>query len=315
MFTNWIRLLLQEEAPTPEAPAEVAPDAATETPVSITETNWEGLMNETWAYVRDDGVNFGIKVLVAIAIFFIGKWLARVLTSGVKKMLTKARVEDTLVEFLGNITNIALMVLVIIAVLGELGIQTASFAAVLAAAGLAVGLALQGSLSNFASGVMLILFRPIKVGDVVEIAGKVGKVDTVEIFSTVLITPDDIRLIIPNSQITSDVITNFATTPNRRVDLVIGISYNDNIGDAKRVLEEILQEESRVLPDPSYSIVVGNLGDSSVDIFVRPWVRNEDYWDVRFALIEKIKVTFDEKGISFPFPSREIYMHTTDSAA
>ena len=253
---------------------------------------------------------YSLKVVGAILIFIIGKWLARYLSKLVGKILRKNNMDETLTSFLGHITYYTLFLLVLIAAVGQLGINTTSFLTIVGAAGLAVGLALKDSLSNFASGVMLILFRPFKVGDYVTAGGQSGTVENIDIFNTILKTPDNQTIIVPNSSITTDVITNVNARPTRRIDLVVGIGYDDNIGEAKSVLEDLIKADSRILSDPAPTIAVSELADSSVNFVVRPWVKTADYWAVRCDLTEKIKLTFDEKGISFPYPQQDVHMYT-----
>ena len=257
---------------------------------------------------------YSLKIVGAILVFLIGKWLARYISNLLGKLLRKNNVDETLSTFLGQIIYYAMFVMVLIAAAGQLGINTTSFLTIVGAAGLAIGLALKDSLSNFASGVMLILFRPFKVGDVVTAGGQTGKVESIAIFSTVITTPDNQMVIVPNSSITSDVITNVNAKPTRRIDMVIGIGYDDNIGEAKSVLEDLIKAESRILSDPAPTIAVSELADSSVNFVVRPWVKTADYWDVRFDLTEQIKLTFDEKGISFPYPQQDVHMFTETAA-
>lgn len=254
--------------------------------------------------------NYSLKIVGAILILIIGKWLSRYLSKLLGKILEKNKVEKTLTSFLGNITYYSLLLMVLIAAAGQLGINTTSFLTIVGAAGLAVGLALKDSLSNFASGVMLILFRPFKVGDYVTAGGQSGTVESIDIFNTVLKTPDNQIVIVPNSSITADVITNVNAKPTRRIDLVVGIGYDDNIGEAKRVLGDLIKADSRILSDPAPTIAVSELADSSVNFVVRPWVKTGDYWTVRFDLTEKIKLTFDEKSISFPYPQQDVHMYT-----
>jgi small conductance mechanosensitive channel len=201
------------------------------------------------------------------------------------------------------------LTMVIIAALGRLGVNTSSFVAVIAAAGLAIGFALQGSLANFAAGVMLIFFRPFKVGDYVEAGGVSGTVEEVQIFMTALKTPDNKAVVVPNSSITGGNIVNYSAKPIRRVDLVMGIGYGDDIKRAKQVLEQVVSEDDRVLDDPAPTIAVLELADSSVNFAVRPWVRTPDYWSVYFDLTERIKLEFDARGISIPFPQRDVHLH------
>jgi small conductance mechanosensitive channel len=253
---------------------------------------------------------YSIKIVAAILIFLIGKWLAHKIAKLLSTLLEKNNVDITLVGFLSNITYYTLMVVVLIAVASQLGINTTSFLAIVGAAGLAVGLALKDSLSNFASGVMLILFRPFRVGDAVSVAGAIGKVEKITVFTTILTTPDNQRVIIPNGNITSGVIQNITANPTRRVDLVMGIGYGDDIAKAKKVMSDIISADKRVLNDPATTIAVSELGDSSVNFVVRPWVKTEDYWNVYFDLTEKIKVAFDSEGITIPYPQRDVHMYT-----
>ncbi len=251
---------------------------------------------------------YGLKVLIAILIFVIGKWVAKRAVNIVKKMMIKAKVESTLVGFAGNVMYGLALTFVVIAALSQLGVETTSLAALLAAAGLAVGLALQGSLSNLAAGVMIVLFKPFKNGDYIEGGGTGGTVEEISIFNTILTTPDNRQVIVPNGQITADVITNFSAKSRRRIDFVIGVSYSDDLSKVKKVLSKIIEKDDRVLKDPETVIAVAELADSSVNLFVRPWVSVADYWVVRWDLIEAIKVTFDKEGISIPFPQRDLHM-------
>lgn len=251
---------------------------------------------------------YGLKVLAAIAIFVIGKWVAKIAVNFVKKMMTKAKIEATLVGFAGNILYGLAMAFIVIAALSQLGVETTSLAAVLAAAGLAIGLALQGSLSNLAAGVMIILFRPFKYGDFIEAAGVSGTVEGISIFTTQLKTPDNKQIIVPNGNITSGVITNYSAKAQRRIDLVVGVGYGDDLSKVKKVLSKIVKAEKRILAEPEPVIAVSELGDSSVNLVVRPWVESTEYWNVRFDLTEKIKTTFDKEGISIPFPQRDLHI-------
>jgi len=252
---------------------------------------------------------YSVKIIAAILIFIIGKWLANKISKLFSKLLEKNNVDVTLIGFLSNITYYTLMIVVLIAVAGQLGINTTSFLAVVGAAGLAVGLALKDSLSNFASGVMLILFRPFRVGDAVTVGGATGKVEKITIFTTILNTPDNQRVIIPNANITSGVIQNITANPTRRVDLVMGIGYEDDIATARKIMADIISEDERVLKDPAPTIAVSELGDSSVNFAVRPWAKTEDYWNVYFDLTEKIKIAFDKEGISIPYPQSDVHLY------
>ena len=252
--------------------------------------------------------DFGIDLVVAILIFVLGRIAVGLVAGAVRKGMTRGKADPTLVGFVGNIVTAVGMAFVVIATINELGVQTAGLVAVLGAAGLAVGFALQGSLSNFASGVMLLIFRPINVGDYVEAGGTSGSVKDIGIFTTTLHTPDNKKVIVPNAQITSDTITNYSANDTRRVDLVAGIGYGDDIPKAKAVLERIVKEHELTLEDPAPMIELSNLGDSSVDFVVRPWVKTADYWRVYFDLTERIKTEFDKEGISIPFPQRDVHL-------
>lgn len=251
---------------------------------------------------------YGSQILIALLILIIGKWLAKVISNGLVSAMTKNNVDQTICKFVGSLIYGILFAFVIIAALGQLGIQTASFVAIIGAAGLAVGFALQGTLSNFAAGVLLILFRPIRSGDFVEAAGEAGVVSEVGIFSTIMKTGDNKVIIIPNSNIMCGNITNYSLEEQRRIDLVVGIAYDADILQAKKLLEEIIANESRVLKDPATTIAVAELADSSVNFVVRPWVASGDYWPTKFSLLETIKLRFDEAGIGIPFPQMDIHL-------
>ncbi|HSR62760.1 MAG TPA: mechanosensitive ion channel domain-containing protein [Gammaproteobacteria bacterium] len=250
-----------------------------------------------------------INVIAALAIFFIGWWVARIIRKMIVGVMKKKNIDAMLVSFTSNIAYIALFTFVLIAALGELGIQTTSLIVVLSAAGLAIGLSLQGSLSNFASGIMIIFFRPFKVGDYVETAGTAGMIEGIQIFFTQLRTPDNKSITIPNSSITSGNIINYSAKDKRRVDLVFGVSYNDNIKTVKEILEEMLKEDGRILAEPAPTIAVSALADSSVNFICRPWVKTDDYWPVYWDLVEKVKLRFDQEGINIPYPQRDVHLH------
>jgi len=252
---------------------------------------------------------YGLKVVAAIAILLFGWIAARTIRSLVRSMLRKGRVDAALVSFASSLTYVALMAFVVIAALGQLGVQTASFVAVIGAAGLAVGLALQGSLANFASGVLIIIFKPFKVGDYVEGGGGAGVVEEISIFTTEMKSPDNKKIIVPNSKMMGDNIINYTAKEMRRIDIVAGVSYKDDIDKVRAVLRDILASDERVLKDPAPTIAVLELGESSVNFAVRPWVKTQDYWDVFFATQEKIKKQFDAQGISIPFPQRDVHLH------
>jgi len=258
--------------------------------------------------VQDLSMVFGLKILTAIVIVVVGRWVARIIRRATEKMMTRSKVDDTLVTFVGNLIYIALLTFIILAALAHLGIQTTSFIAVIGAAGLAVGLALQGSLANFAAGILLLIFRPFQVGDFIEGAGVAGIVEEIHIFTMQLRTPDNKTIIIPNAKITGDNITNYTKKEKRRVDLVIGVSYGDDIEKVKNVVADVLNGDERILKDPAPTVAVLELGDSSVNFAVRPWVKTADYWNVYFDTTENIKKRFDAEGISIPFPQRDVHM-------
>jgi len=250
----------------------------------------------------------GINVLVALLFFVVGRWVAKRIIALMRRGMLRTNVDETLSSFLCNIAFYAMLAAVIIAALGQLGLNITSFLAVLGAAGLAVGLALKDSLSNFAAGVMIILLRFFKKGDYVTIAGTSGTVESIKIFNTFLTTPDNQQVIVPNAGVLSGTIVNVTAKDTRRIDLVVGIGYGDHIPKAKSILEEIVTGQEGVLKDPAPTIAVSELADSSVNFVVRPWCRTSDYWKVRFALIEKIKLTFDEQGVNIPFPQMDVHL-------
>jgi small conductance mechanosensitive channel len=252
---------------------------------------------------------YGLKVLAAIAVFIIGRWVAKGVRKLVGRVMAKGKVDPTLISFTSNMAYIGLLAFVVIAALGQLGIQTTSFIAILGAAGLAVGLALQGSLSNFAAGFLLIIFRPFKVGDLIEAAGVFGVVEAIQIFTTQLKTADNKTVIVPNAKLTDDNIVNWTVKGTRRVDMVFGIGYEDDIDKARSLMTDIIATDDRILKDPAPQISVSELADSSVNFVVRPWVKVEDYWGVYFDLTEKIKKAFDANGVSIPFPQRDVHVY------
>ena len=251
---------------------------------------------------------WGIKVLAAILVLIIGRFVAKLIARLVKKLMDKRDVAPMVVSFTCNIIYAALLAFVIIAALGQLGIHTASFVAVLAAAGLAIGLALQGSLSNFAAGFLIVLFRPFRVGHFVEAGGVTGVIEDIQIFTTTMKTPDNKKVIVPNAQITGGSITNYSANDTRRVDLTIGVSYTDDLDKVRSIVAEVLKANEKILADPEPTIAVAELGDSSVNFAVRPWVNTADYWDVYFGVTEAVKKRFDREGISIPFPQRDVHL-------
>jgi len=264
--------------------------------------------------VMEWGALYGTKIIGAVAILVFGRIGVGIFTKIVKKLMIKSKVDETLSKFVTSLAKIALMTFVVIAALGTLGVQTASFVAIIGAAGLAIGFALQGSLANFASGVMLVMFKPFKVGDYVEAGGTAGTVEAVKIFNTQFQTPDNKLVVVPNSQITGGNIVNYSAKDTRRVDLVFGIGYGDDIKKAKQTLEQILKGDERILKDPAPTVAVSELADSAVNFVVRPWVKTTDYWGVYFDITEKVKLTFDQQGISIPFPQTDVHLHQIKSA-
>jgi len=258
--------------------------------------------------IYDNLAQYGLKALGALVIFLVGRWLAGVAGRMVEKAMLKAHIDKTIATFTKNLTHIGILVVVVIAALGTAGVATAQFAVVIGAAGLAVGLALQGSLANFASGFLMVIFRPFKVGDFIEAAGVKGIVQEIQIFNTIINTPDNIRVIIPNAQLTGGNIMNYTANGTRRVDLVIGISYEDDINSARSVIEGVLAGDERVLPEPAPTVAVSGLGDSSVNFVVRPWVKAADYWDVYFGITAKVKLALDKNDISIPYPQRDVHI-------
>ena len=252
---------------------------------------------------------YGLRVVGALAILVIGRFAAKGIRKLLKKLLRKHGVDETLVSFTSSVSYVAVMVFIIIAAIGQLGVQTASFVAILGAMGLAVGLALQGSLANFAAGVLMIIFKPFKVGDFIEGGGTAGTVEAIGIFTTEMKTPDNKKVILPNGKLTADSITNYSARDQRRVDMVAGVSYADDLDRVRKVLEGILEADERILRDPPPTIGVLALADSSVNIAVRPWVKTQDYWSVFFSVQEQIKKRFDAEGITIPFPQRDLHLH------
>lgn len=258
--------------------------------------------------LQELGISWGVRVASALLIFLVGKWLARKVSRVIVKILENRAVDVTLIQFLDGIIYYALFISAILAAAGQLGIKTTSFLAVLGAASLAVGLALKDSLANFSSGVMLILFRPFLVGDWVTVAGETGKVEKISVFSTILSTGDNQRKIIPNGTIANSTITNITANPTRRIELVVGIGYDDDLRLAKDIIWQIIKAEPRILAEPEPMVAVAELADSSVNLVLRPWTLTGDYWDVYYSLVEKIKLTFDERGITIPYPQHDVHL-------
>jgi small conductance mechanosensitive channel len=257
-------------------------------------------------------IPWGIKIVLALVIFYVGRIVVSMVVGAVGKLLRGREMDEILVGFLSSILRWVLLLFVIIAALSQLGINTTSLVALLGAAGLAIGLSLQSSLSNFASGVMLIIFRPFTKGDFVEAGGATGVVDTISIFTTTMTTTDNKEIIVPNGAFLSNNITNYSARPTRRVDMVFGISYDDDIRKAKQMLEEIIAADERVLDEPAPVIALGELADSSVNFLVRPWAKSEDYWDLLWDTTETVKLKFDEAGISIPYPQMDVHVDKSE---
>jgi len=260
-------------------------------------------------------IPWAIKIFFALVIFIVGKILAKSITNLVRKGMRKSGMDEALIKFLGGLVYAVLLVAVILAAVDTLGVKVTSLLAIVGAAGLAVGLALKDSLANFAAGVMIMIFRPFKIGDFVTTGGVAGVVDEIGLFCVLMHTPDNQRIIIPNSAVFGNTITNTSALPTRRIDLVMGISYDDNIGTAKKIIEDIIAADERILDDPAPVIAVSELADSSVNLVVRPWVKSEDYWPTRFDLLETMKVKLEEGGISIPFPQRDVHIYNEETAS
>ncbi|MFH2011246.1 MAG: mechanosensitive ion channel domain-containing protein [Pseudomonadota bacterium] len=255
---------------------------------------------------------YGLKLIAAILILIIGQFAAKGIRALIQRIMQKGQLDNTLVSFVASLCYVGIMAFVIIAALGQLGVQTASFVAIVGAAGLAIGLALQGSLANFAAGILMIIFKPFKVDDYIEGGGVVGTVEAIGIFTTELKSVDNKKIIVPNAKMTSDNIINYTAKEIRRVDIVAGVSYRDDLDKVRKVLEDILVKDDRILKDPAPMIVVLELAESSVNFGVRPWVKTSDYWGVFFAIQENIKKQFDAEGIHIPFPQQDVHLHKVD---
>jgi len=272
-------------------------------------------VSQLWAQVQDVVAVWGLKVIAALAIFIIGRWIAMMVRRGLRSMMEKSGADPIITGFVASIAYIALLAFVVIAALGQLGIQTTSFIAILGAAGLAVGLALQGSLANFAAGFLMIIFRPFKVGDFIEGAGVAGVVEAIQIFTTTLKTGDNKTIIIPNAKLAGDNITNYSAKDTRRVDMTVGVAYDADLSKVKDVLNDIISKEARIHADPAPQVAVAELADSSVNFVVRVWTGTADYWGVKFEFTEAIKNRFDKEGIGIPFPQRDIHIVSGGVAA
>jgi len=257
-------------------------------------------------------IPWGINIVMAIAIYIIGKVVVSVLVNVLSKIMTRSQYDDMLIDFVKAIARAVLMLFVIIAALDQLNVNTTSLAAILAAAGLAIGLSLQGSLQNFAAGVMLLVFKPFKAGDFIEAGGAMGVVKSISIFTTIMTSADNKEIIVPNGAIYGGNITNYSAKETRRVDMVVGIGYNSDLKKAKEILKEMLAADERILKEPAPTVAVGELADSSVNFVVRPWVATADFWAVKFDFTEAVKLRFDAEGISIPFPQMDLHVHKDD---
>ncbi len=266
------------------------------------ELDWNNLLQEY-------AIPWGIKLALALVVYVVGRWVAKLIVAVVRRVMQRAGMDQILVNFICSIMAALLTVVVVVAALDQLGLNTTSLVAVLGAAGLAVGLALQDSLKNFAAGVMLILFRPFKTGDYVEAAGVAGSVEELAVFWTRLKTPDNKMVIVSNGDIIASSITNYSANETRRVDMVFGIGYDDDIDQARQVIEEVVNGHPQVLQDPAPTIALSELADSSVNFVVRPWSRTEDYWQVKFEITEQIKRRFDQAGVSIPYPQMDVHLN------
>lgn len=267
--------------------------------------DWEKLLEQA----KDAAIEYGPSVAGAVATLVIGWIAAKFVRAIVRRLMKRAKVDPTLAGFAGNMIYMLLLAFVAISALGTLGVETGSFVAIIGAAGLAIGFALQGSLANLAAGVMIIIFRPFRMGDLIEAAGVTGKVHEIQTFSTVLDTVDNKRIVVPNSALMGDTITNYSANDTRRVDLVVGIGYEDDIRKAKDLLASILAEHPLVLQHPAPVVAMRELADSSVNFNVRPWCKTDDYWTVWSDITEQVKLQFDAAGLNIPFPQQDVHLH------
>ena len=267
---------------------------------------------ELMAYLIEVGSNIGLSLILAIAILVIGRQIVKILIRVITVALEKSKTEHTVRIFVTNLLNTLLMIVVFIAAINQLGIETTSIIAILGAAGLAIGLALQGSLANFAAGILIVVYRPYKVGDYIEAGSHAGTVKDIQIFSTVLTTPDNKIVVVPNGSIMNGSIVNYSGQKTRRIDIIASCSYEDDIDKVKLVLEDIIKNESRILKDPKPQIAVSELADSSVNFIVRPWVNSSDVLSVKYSLLEQIKKRFDKEGFSIPYPQTDVHIHNKE---
>ncbi len=272
-----------------------------------------GFDTEQMSQVMDTYIiPWGINIVMAIAIYIIGKFIVSILVNVFGKVLARSKYDEMLIDFIKAIVNSILMLFVIIASLDKLGVNTSSMVAIFGAAGLAIGLSLQGSLQNFAAGVMLLVFRPFKSGDFIDAGGEMGTVMSISIFTTIMTTPDNKQIIVPNGKVYGGNITNFSANATRRVDMVVGISYDSDLRKAKEILNEMVAADERILKDPAPTIAVSELAESSVNFVVRPWVKSGDFWAVKFDFTEAVKLRFDSEGIGIPFPQIDVHVRKDD---
>ncbi|MCG3760208.1 small-conductance mechanosensitive channel MscS [Vibrio cincinnatiensis] len=271
----------------------------------------EGLNQvNTWLVNNSDLLfQYGVNIISAILILFIGNIVVKMIAGSISKVLKKKEMDKAVIDFIHGLVRYTLFIVVLIAALGRIGVQTASVVAIIGAAGLAVGLALQGSLSNFAAGVLIVAFRPFKSGDYIEVAGTAGSVDSIQIFQTILKTPDNKMVVLPNSSVIGGAIVNYSRHDTRRVDLLIGVSHKSDLNKTKQVLREVVERDPRVLKEPKVTVEVHQLADSSINFVVRPWVKSTDYWPVYWELLHKIKEGLDENGIEIPFPQMDVHLN------
>jgi small conductance mechanosensitive channel len=270
------------------------------------------MLNELSGYAanaKDLVMQYGLNLFWAVITLVLGLWLIKFLGKAFARALEKSKIDVSLEKFLLSLVRIILQVLLVITVISMLGVEMTSFIAILGAAGLAVGLALQGSLANFAGGVLILFFKPFKVDDFIEAQGYLGKVSAIQVFNTILKTPDNKTIVIPNGVLSNGSITNFTTESQRRIEWTFGIGYDDDLRKAKEILHELIKADTRILPEPAPMVAVSELGDSSVNFVARVWVNAADYWNVYYAMQESVKLSFDEKGISIPFPQRDVHVY------
>jgi len=274
------------------------------TPMDDIQNQVFDLGDAAWQLVE----KYGPGLVYALIVLIVGLWVIKMITKGVKRVVQKSDIDDSLTTFLSSLVSMVLKVILVITVIDMLGIQATSFIAILGAAGLAVGMALSGTLQNFAGGVMLLVFKPFKVGDYIDAQGHSGTVNQIQIFNTILKTPDNKTIIIPNGGLSTGSMVNYSAEPTRRVDFTFGIGYSDDIDKAKSILKSLVEKDTRILPEPAYMIAVSELADSSVNFVVRVWVNAGDYWAVHFDMFEAVKKAFDENGVSIPFPQRDVHL-------